>query len=75
MCSQLTDARVLRDNTHRRGDNVQGALRKLLADELVTDYVYYINMKQKLLVDAKEIEVRSLVIHTIYSSDQTILHL
>ena len=57
LCAQMEDARSLRDNASRRGDSVIRAIRQLLSDNHVTDYYYYVQMKQKLLVDAKEIEV------------------
>lgn len=55
LASQLEEAKELKENIDRRSTNVATLLRKYLSSEEFADYNHFINMKAKLLVDAREI--------------------
>lgn len=52
---QLEEAKKLKENIDRRSVNVSNILYKYLSSEEYADYDHFINMKAKLIMDAKEI--------------------
>lgn len=52
---QLDEAKRLKEDIDRRGSVVCLLLEKHLAIEDFADYIYFINMKAKLIVDGREI--------------------
>lgn len=53
---QLHDAKDLREDLDRRGEQIMAMLRSILSQEQLADYQYFIQMKYKLLLDGREIE-------------------
>lgn len=53
---QLQDAKCLKEDLDRRGDDVLIILRHIFDDDQMADYKYFIQMKSQLLIDAREIE-------------------
>lgn len=52
---QLEEAKKLKENIDKRSINVSNILHKYLNDEEYGDYDHFINMKAKLIMDAREI--------------------
>lgn len=55
LTEQLEEAKKLKIDIDRRGKLVAKTLEKHLSIEEYADYDYFINMKAKLIVDAREI--------------------
>uniref|UniRef100_A0A336M0T9 CSON009848 protein n=1 Tax=Culicoides sonorensis TaxID=179676 RepID=A0A336M0T9_CULSO len=55
LVSQLEEAKNLKENIDKRGNNIAKILEKALTIEEYADYDYFIHMKAKLLVDSAEI--------------------
>lgn len=55
LIEQLDEAKKLKIDIDRRGNLVGKTLEKHLSIEEYADYDYFINMKAKLIVDAREI--------------------
>ena len=56
LIDQLEEAKILKGNIDRRSLSVSAILAKYLSDDEYTDYQHFINMKAKLIVDAREIQ-------------------
>lgn len=56
LMNQLEEAKVLKSNIDKRSLSISGILYKYLSDEEFADYQHFINMKAKLIVDAREIQ-------------------
>ena len=56
LTNQYEDAKTLRASLDRRGETVLQHLGQLVTDQNVKEYQYFMQMKIKLLIDAKEIE-------------------
>lgn len=52
---QLTEAKRLKDDIDRRGISVVSLLEKNLTSDEFADFEYFINMKAKLITDARDI--------------------
>ncbi|KAH8284703.1 hypothetical protein KR018_012008 [Drosophila ironensis] len=55
---QLEDAMLLKSDIDRRGSSIAGLLGKHLSADLCADYDYFINMKAKLIADARDLADR-----------------
>lgn len=55
LLEQLDEAKRLKVDIDRRGNNVAKILEKNMTIEEYADYDYFINMKAKLIVDQREI--------------------
>lgn len=56
LVEQLEEAKILKSNIDKRSVIVSNILSKYLNDEEFADYQHFINMKSKLLVEAREIQ-------------------
>uniref|UniRef100_A0A914UZ52 ASD2 domain-containing protein n=1 Tax=Plectus sambesii TaxID=2011161 RepID=A0A914UZ52_9BILA len=56
LTSQYDDAKTLRASLDRRGETVLQNLAQVVSDQHIKEYQYFLQMKTKLLIDAKEIE-------------------
>lgn len=52
----MEEAKILKSNIDKRSVIVSNILSKYLNDEEFADYQHFINMKSKLLVEAREIQ-------------------
>lgn len=52
---QLAEAKLLKENIDRRSDSVAKTLGKYLNADEYADYIHFIRMKAKLIVDLREI--------------------
>ncbi|XP_032570505.1 protein Shroom isoform X4 [Drosophila sechellia] len=55
---QLEEAQRLKSDIERRGVSIAGLLGKNLSADMCADYDYFINMKAKLIADARDLAVR-----------------
>ncbi|XP_017094148.2 protein Shroom isoform X3 [Drosophila bipectinata] len=55
---QLEEAQRLKSDIDRRGSSIAGLLGKHLSADLCADYDYFINMKAKLIADARDLAER-----------------
>ncbi|XP_022227579.2 protein Shroom isoform X2 [Drosophila obscura] len=55
---QLEEAQRLKSDIDRRGNSIAGLLGKHLSADLCADYDYFINMKAKLIADARDLADR-----------------
>lgn len=56
LLDQLEEAKILKSNIDKRSQSVSAILAKYLNDEEFADYQHFINMKAKLIIDAREIQ-------------------
>jgi len=56
LCEQLEEARKLKLNIDRRSEQVNVLLRSYLSEDELADYQHFIQMKAKLIMDAREID-------------------
>lgn len=52
---QLTEAKQLKENIDRRSESVAKTLARYLTPDEFADYLHFIQMKAKLIVDSREI--------------------
>nr|XP_016929884.1 protein Shroom isoform X3 [Drosophila suzukii] len=58
LCEQLEEAQRLKADIDRRGTSIAGLLGKNLSADMCADYDYFINMKAKLIADARDLAER-----------------